>query len=1107
MKFFLLKTANLKKGILLLFAIIGFSSLQLNAQSEATVTDALNTETFNFGTNGDLKDASIVDIIAGTGTEQTNKGTWLAVIASSVDAQGTFTFTLKSTAAPLTTNIKLAFKKRAASTVTGNVEIDNIEATTYSELTDNSTGNTLEDFYVTLTNVELTSTAKTIKVTASQLLQETGSAAALLRLYSVEVEKTANNTPCTVTDITAFTVTENGETQLDLAWTNPTCFDEMLVVAKEVSADTPTPSGDGSAYTADAAFGSGTDLGTNEFAVYKGTGSSISVTGLTKGTQYHFTVFTRRGIDWSTGVTGNGTTISIPVITLVDIVQNSTFMKGETATFTLTYKTEGSGPDITGELEQMFFQPAGDPVPDIVPVYTSRDFTYAQTNGVETTIDISFTWPTEGDFDSGTYEYRFFNKNPKGNFIWAPLVDHFIGKGLKSHKSVTFDPAGDWLGLTEVAVTVTAPVCPLPTDVTALAADAGAEYISLTWTDPTCFDEVLVVAKSSSAVTTTPSGDGTTPAYTANITFGSGTDLGMNEHIVYKGTDSSVTINGLTKGGTTYHFEVFTRQGSDWSDGVIIDATTNNTYSTLGGNDSRPWLTASNWLGGGIPTAATDVVKIEGRMLITSDVEIGDVTLNGRITLDPGVSVKTKNVTGVGLFIVNIGTTSFGSVIVDGTSTAELIYDRSTQDNPVNDLVSFPINGETFSQFIATRNNSTRISENPNIPNNYFVGPFNNTTGAFETYNTGANSTTEMVSGKGYRMGLVAGDGNNDIRFQGPFPTANVTIDITDGNHGSFGQWNLIGNPFPSYIDFDAFFTANTGQFEMGANNAIYGWNGTSYTPWNGATSGNKIAPTQGFFVKTKEGVTGTVNFTSAMRTIGTTDDFIAGRSASNNKSLAKINLSNTTKTYVTDIYFIENQTKGLDSGYDAGAFAGSADGIYTNLVENNTGVALSIQALPYEDFNDVVVPVAINSEANEVLTISLDLASLTLPTNTYVYLKDNVLNTTTLLNDADYVFTPDTKLSGAGRFFLNFSSSALSTNEYDAVNEMLIYKSQKSIIIKGKLKTEASAKVYDIQGRMVLEQKLESSNITNVINANALNVGVYLIQLENRMQKVIIKQ
>lgn len=92
-----------------------------------------------------------------------------------------------------------------------------------------------------------------------------------------------------------------GSTQVDVSWTNPaTCFDEILVVAT-VGSVTATPSGDGSAYTANSVYGSGTDLGGGEYAVYKGTGTSVTVTGLTDGTNYCFKVFTRKGTDWSSG--------------------------------------------------------------------------------------------------------------------------------------------------------------------------------------------------------------------------------------------------------------------------------------------------------------------------------------------------------------------------------------------------------------------------------------------------------------------------------------------------------------------------------------------------------------------------------------------------------------------------------------------------------------------------------------------------------------------------------------------------------------------------------------------------------------------------------------
>ncbi|MCH8318619.1 MAG: hypothetical protein IIA88_09000, partial [Bacteroidetes bacterium] len=94
-----------------------------------------------------------------------------------------------------------------------------------------------------------------------------------------------------------------GDTKITLSWTNPpNCYDEILVAGFEGGSVTSTPSGDGSAYTANTIFGSGTDIGTNEYTVYKATGTNVIITGLTNGTNYCFKIFTRNGTTWSSGV-------------------------------------------------------------------------------------------------------------------------------------------------------------------------------------------------------------------------------------------------------------------------------------------------------------------------------------------------------------------------------------------------------------------------------------------------------------------------------------------------------------------------------------------------------------------------------------------------------------------------------------------------------------------------------------------------------------------------------------------------------------------------------------------------------------------------------------
>ncbi|MBL4578728.1 MAG: hypothetical protein JKX74_09665, partial [Flavobacteriales bacterium] len=111
-----------------------------------------------------------------------------------------------------------------------------------------------------------------------------------------------------------------GNNEVTISWTNSaTCFDEILIVGKASGSVTASPSGDGTAYTANSVFATaGTDAGlpANEYAVYKSTGTTVTVTSLTNLTNYCFTVFTRKGTLWSSGVsdcaTPSATTILEP---------------------------------------------------------------------------------------------------------------------------------------------------------------------------------------------------------------------------------------------------------------------------------------------------------------------------------------------------------------------------------------------------------------------------------------------------------------------------------------------------------------------------------------------------------------------------------------------------------------------------------------------------------------------------------------------------------------------------------------------------------------------------------------------------------------------------
>ena len=118
--------------------------------------------------------------------------------------------------------------------------------------------------------------------------------------------------PCTPPDSapTSFSATSITSNSMDISWTNGN-GDNTLVVARAVSAVNADPV-NGTAYTANAMFGSGSQIGTGNYVVYNGTGSSVSVTGLQSNTAYHYAIYTYNSADNCynlTELTGNALTL------------------------------------------------------------------------------------------------------------------------------------------------------------------------------------------------------------------------------------------------------------------------------------------------------------------------------------------------------------------------------------------------------------------------------------------------------------------------------------------------------------------------------------------------------------------------------------------------------------------------------------------------------------------------------------------------------------------------------------------------------------------------------------------------------------------------------
>lgn len=514
-------------------------------------------------------------------------------------------------------------------------------------------------------------------------------------------------------------------------------------------------------------------------------------------------------------------------------------------------------------------------------------------------------------------------------------------------------------------------------------------------------------------------------------------------------------------------------------------------------------------------TGTDNVYVLDGTYTVDSNVEVDNlyIATSATTSVSEGESIIiNSDLVNKGTLELNSTSTSYSSLILQGNSEGEVIYKRHVNNNAGgNDLISAPVTGETFGDF-ATAN--TNIVENPSDTSQKLFGPFNKTTGLYQLYDTDitADANTTLDAGNGYRAASTNAD---TFTFEGTVETTTITQPIVISGPNS-PEWNLIGNPYSSYITLSDFLTVNTSELEP-TTSGIYGYDGDAsdgWEIWNQAYSDANpnaiITPGQGFLVASKAG-DGTITFNPSMRSIGSTDDFIAGRQANPYLAHLKLQISKTNASYNTDIYFNNNATLGMDSGYDSALFGNYAPGfsIYSHLVENNSGLKLAVQSVEYEALGNVIIPLGVHASQGEQITFSI--FETDIPSHIDIYLEDTLTNTFTLLNSSDYVLTPNSDVSGTGRFYLRFSEEALSISE-DNFETIQIYATNtpKTLYVKGELHSETTAEIFDIQGRIITKTQLDTTNTTNTIDISNLNSGIYVVKLSNnsqqKSQKVIIK-
>lgn len=189
----------------------------------------------------------------------------------------------------------------------------------------------------------------------------------------------------------------------------------------------------------------------------------------------------------------------------------------------------------------------------------------------------------------------------------------------------------------------------------------------------------VVVAHATTAVSAGP-GTGTDYSAGANSAFGSGTNLGSNNYVVYAGTGSSVNVTGLT-GGTTYFFSVYEASATFCYSGGLSGSqlippclnfpsanATSMVFSTITNNA----LTLSYTRGNG------SNVLVVARLTATAKVQ---PTFNTTYTAN--TAFGSGQITGTGNFVVANGTANTVTVtgLANLTAYSFDVYEYNTSPN------------------------------------------------------------------------------------------------------------------------------------------------------------------------------------------------------------------------------------------------------------------------------------------------------------------------------------------------------------------------------------------------------------------------------------------
>ena len=484
------------------------------------------------------------------------------------------------------------------------------------------------------------------------------------------------------------------------------------------------------------------------------------------------------------------------------------------------------------------------------------------------------------------------------------------------------------------------------------------------------------------------------------------------------------------------------------------------------GTTNSDWNTTTNWDDGDIAASGDDVIIPN----VTNDPVIaynGTASCNN-LTIDADASLTIKStVDGTGSLFTN------GTITNNGTVNVERYVSES-----VWHLISVPNNVTTANSFLGD-----------------YLQTWDETTHSWTDI---SEPITALIPVKGYGFWGTPGKATT-YTYTGTPNTGNQTHGITFTEYSTepdaFEGANLLGNPYPSAIDWDGLCTTY---------GSVYYWSGTAYVSWNDDGDGSRyIPPMQGFFIVTDADMItatgGTFDVGNSNRTHNDAAYYKSGKQIKSNSIVLETKSLN-----YSDKVFIRLDaatSEGFDLQYDAWKLLSNTKGL-SQLYSFTGEKKLSIDVRPDTE----VIQLGFKNDENGIYSIGIkEIADIpeAFIEDTKTGLFHNLHPDSYRGGDYEFAWNPD--IDNENRFKLHLNVVGIEEAQISESN-ILIYASNKQIHIKGAEKGQVI--VSDMMGRVVLEESISGSELTT-IPAN-LETGVYVVSVhsgtEIKTEKVFIK-